>query len=86
MKSLGGTISYTKNYYNKKETYSILNIQPTVSYFVQYNVAVGLSLIRISSTGYGRTQTLSGIGVGFKLYVSTAYMGGLSNSKMGERE
>ncbi len=75
MKSLGGSISYTKNYYDKEETYSTLIIQPTISYFVQDNVAVGLSVNRMSRTSYGHTQTLNGIGVGFKMFVSTAYLG-----------
>ncbi|MFQ6606675.1 MAG: hypothetical protein ACE5DP_03355 [Fidelibacterota bacterium] len=76
MKSLGGSISYSKLYYDKEENYSILNIQPTLSYFVQDNVSVGVSVNRISIMNQRNTQTLTGAGVGFKLYFSTVYVGG----------
>ena len=75
MKSLGGSVSYTKQYYDKEETSSIFMLQPTISYFVQDNIAIVGSLNRITSKTDRYTSTLNGGGAGLKLFVQSTYLG-----------
>lgn len=83
-KSISGNISWSKYYNDGDPSYEILNISPSLGYFLLDNLAITLSLdvrtITYQNSWGDDSETSNGFGVGAKYFMEKLYIGLSYNS------